>query len=99
HRPRSSPSLHDPLPICPAIIRQVVDFPQPDGPTNTINSLSSFSKLKSWMTSLPFLSYLFLIFFNFILDMNLFHLPERSNYNVSLGRKNTRLHSRHVSIS
>src|SRR5699024_11762717 len=59
-------------------------FPQPDGPTKTINSLSSISKLKSWMTSLPFLSYLFLIFFNFILDMNLFHLPERSNYNVSL---------------
>ena len=28
-------------------IRKVVDFPQPDGPTKTINSLSLTSKLKS----------------------------------------------------
>ena len=31
----------------PAIILKVVDLPQPDGPTNTINSLSAISKLKS----------------------------------------------------
>jgi len=31
----------------PATIRRVVDFPQPDGPTNTTNSLSLISKLKS----------------------------------------------------
>ena len=31
----------------PAIILKVVDLPQPDGPTKTMNSLSSISKLKS----------------------------------------------------
>ena len=30
------------------IIRSVVDFPQPDGPTNTTNSLSSIVRLKSF---------------------------------------------------
>ena len=30
----------------PAIIRSVVDFPQPDGPTKTMNSPLSISKLK-----------------------------------------------------
>ena len=37
-------------PSRPAIIRSVVDFPQPDGPTKTINSLSSISRLKSFTT-------------------------------------------------
>ena len=40
----------------PAIIRSVVDFPHPDGPTKIINSLSSISKLKSFTASNP-LSY------------------------------------------
>ena len=31
----------------PAIILKVVDFPQPDGPTKTINSPSSILRLKS----------------------------------------------------
>ena len=31
----------------PATIRRVVDFPHPDGPTKTTNSLSWMSKLKS----------------------------------------------------
>ena len=31
----------------PAIILKVVDLPHPDGPTNTINSPSLISKLKS----------------------------------------------------
>ena len=30
----------------PAIIRSVVDFPHPDGPTKMINSLSAISRLK-----------------------------------------------------
>ena len=43
----------------PAIMRSVVDLPQPDGPTNTMNSLSFISRLKSW-TATTFLSYTFL---------------------------------------
>ena len=31
----------------PAIIRRVVDLPQPEGPTRTINSLSAISRLNS----------------------------------------------------
>ena len=31
----------------PAIIRSVVDLPQPEGPTKMINSLSAISRLKS----------------------------------------------------
>ena len=31
----------------PAIIRKVVDFPQPEGPTKTINSRSLIDRLKS----------------------------------------------------
>ena len=31
----------------PAIIRRVVDLPQPEGPTSTMNSLSAISRLKS----------------------------------------------------
>ena len=31
----------------PAIILKVVDFPHPEGPTKTMNSLSLISKLKS----------------------------------------------------
>ena len=38
----------------PAIIRSVVDLPQPDGPTKTINSLSSISILKSFTALTPF---------------------------------------------
>src|SRR5438874_710686 len=34
----------------PAIIRSAVDFPQPDGPTRTINSPSSTVRFKSSMT-------------------------------------------------
>ena len=32
----------------PATILKVVDLPQPEGPTNTINSLSEISRLKSY---------------------------------------------------
>ncbi len=38
----SSPSL---ISSRPATIRRVVDLPQPDGPTNTMNSLSAMSRL------------------------------------------------------
>ena len=34
----------------PAIIRNNVDFPQPDGPTNTVNSPASTSRSTPWMT-------------------------------------------------
>ena len=34
----------------PAIIRRVVDFPQPEGPTRITNSLSSISRFKSGIT-------------------------------------------------
>src|SRR2546426_12512749 len=37
----------------PAIIRRVVDFPHPDGPTRTTNSLSSTERLKSFTTTAP----------------------------------------------
>src|SRR5690606_33105829 len=40
----------------PAIMRSVVDFPQPDGPTKTMNSLSLICKLKSCTARTP-LSY------------------------------------------
>lgn len=43
----------------PAIIRKVVDFPQPDGPTNTINSLSLISKSKSVTEYVSALSYFY----------------------------------------
>ena len=39
--------------ISDAIIRSVVDFPQPEGPTSTMNSLSSMSKLKSVTATTP----------------------------------------------
>ena len=35
----------------PAIIRSRVDFPHPDGPTNTTNSPSSMSSDAPWMTA------------------------------------------------
>ncbi len=35
----------------PAIMRSVVDLPQPDGPTSTMNSRAAMSRLKS-MTAL-----------------------------------------------
>src|SRR5439155_11735499 len=40
----------------PAIMRKVVDFPQPDGPTSTTNSLSSTARLTLFTarTSSPF---------------------------------------------
>src|SRR5687768_7096984 len=37
----------------PAIMRSVVDLPQPDGPTNTTNSRSSISRLKRSTTFTP----------------------------------------------
>ena len=47
----------------PAIIRNVVDLPQPDGPTKTINSLSLISRLKS-NTAWTLLSYILSICLN-----------------------------------
>ena len=40
----------------PATIRRAVDLPLPEGPTSTRNSLSTMSRLRSWMTWTP-LSY------------------------------------------
>ena len=38
----------------PAIMRSVVDFPQPDGPTSTVKDPSSISRFRSGMiTSFP----------------------------------------------
>src|ERR1041385_7707887 len=37
----------------PAIIRSVVDLPQPEGPTRTTNSLSGTERLKSLTTGAP----------------------------------------------
>src|SRR5690348_3461604 len=37
----------------PAIRRSSVDLPQPDGPTKTVNSLSSISRSTPWMISTP----------------------------------------------
>jgi hypothetical protein len=37
----------------PAIMRSRVDFPQPDGPTNTTNSWSAMSRLKRSTTLTP----------------------------------------------
>ena len=53
---RRSPMYISPPEISsrPAIIRRVVDLPQPEGPTKTINSLSAISRLKSGTaTTLP----------------------------------------------
>jgi hypothetical protein len=36
----------------PAIIRSSVDFPQPEGPTNTVNSPGSITRSMPWMTSI-----------------------------------------------
>ena len=49
----------------PAIIRRVVDFPQPDGPTRTTNSLSLISRFRSGTTVFP-LSYVFTTCLNVI---------------------------------
>ena len=46
----SSPAL---ISSRPAIIRRVVDLPQPEGPTSTMNSLSDTSRLKSWTATTP----------------------------------------------
>ena len=37
----------------PATIRSVVDLPQPEGPTRTMNSLSLISRLNSWTAMTP----------------------------------------------
>ena len=51
----TSPIFNSPADISsrPAIILKVVDFPQPEGPTNTINSLSSICILKSFTALVP----------------------------------------------
>ena len=38
----------------PAIMRRVVDLPQPEGPTRTMNSLSLMSMLNCWTATTPF---------------------------------------------
>ncbi len=35
----------------PAIMRSVVDLPQPDGPTSTTNSRSAISRSMPWTTA------------------------------------------------
>ena len=47
---RLSPMYRSPseMSSSPATIRRVVDLPQPEGPTSTMNSLSAISRLKSW---------------------------------------------------
>ena len=47
----------------PAIIRSVVDFPHPEGPTKMMNSLSAISRLKSLTATKPF-GYTLLMFLN-----------------------------------
>ena len=37
----------------PAIMRSVVDLPQPDGPTSTTNSWSAMRRLKSFTATTP----------------------------------------------
>jgi hypothetical protein len=37
----------------PAIMRSVVDLPQPDGPTSTTNSWSAMCRLKSFTATTP----------------------------------------------
>ena len=61
----SSPSL---ISSSPATMRSVVDLPQPDGPTSTMNSLSLIEILTSW-TAVTLLSYTFLRFFNTTSDI------------------------------
>ena len=55
----------------PATMRRVVDFPQPEGPTKMINSLSSISRLKSFTATKPF-GYFFTTFFSCTLAMPFF---------------------------
>src|SRR6266571_2673270 len=51
----SSSSVPPEISSRPAIMRRIVDLPQPDGPRNTTNSWSATSRLKSGMTStLPY---------------------------------------------
>src|SRR5690348_14715762 len=47
---RSSPSL---MSSRPAIMFSAVDLPQPDGPTNTMNSPSAMSRFRSLTASVP----------------------------------------------
>src|SRR5699024_6846128 len=56
---RRSPMYISPLEISsrPATMRRVVDLPQPEGPTKTINSRSAISKLKSVTEYFSALSY------------------------------------------
>ena len=52
----SLPSMYSSPPLIsssPAIIRSVVDLPQPEGPTSTMNSLSLISRLKSCTARTP----------------------------------------------
>ena len=56
----NSPSV---ISSSPAIIRRVVDFPQPEGPTKMINSLSAISRLKFFTATNP-LGYVLLMFLN-----------------------------------
>ena len=46
----SSPSV---ISSRPATMRSVVDLPQPEGPTRTMNSLSAMSRLNSWTATTP----------------------------------------------
>ena len=48
----------------PAIIRRVVDLPQPEGPTSTMNSLSAISRLNCWTATTPSSVIWRLIFFS-----------------------------------
>ena len=50
----------------PAIIRKVVDFPQPEGPTKAMNSFGSTSKLKFVTAFLSAPLYCLQTFFNSI---------------------------------
>ena len=52
----SLPSIYSSPPLIssrPATIRRVVDLPQPEGPTSTMNSLSAMFRLNSCTASTP----------------------------------------------
>ena len=64
----SLPSIYSSPPeisSSPAIMRRVVDLPQPEGPTSTMNSLSLISRLKSCTASTPSSVTSRLFFFSF----------------------------------
>ena len=59
----------------PATIRSVVDLPQPEGPTRTMNSLSAMSRLNSWTATTPSAVTWRLVFFSGVPFLGFFCPP------------------------